>query len=141
MPCIFTADMRHVNICLPKIKYALHIKFRHVAYLIISPSINYALHIPGRCATDVIISTTIKYALYINGRYVTDLHNSPHLSMPCIYIYMSDMRHIDIFLTTIKYALHIRSRNVENVNISPPIKYALNNPVRFATKLLIYPHN
>ena len=61
---------------------------------------------------------TIKYALYISGTYVTDLHVSPKLSMPW------NLRQIsDIF----KY-------------LSVTIIYALNNPVRYATKLRIYPH-
>ena len=60
---------------------------------------------------------SIKYALYINGTYVTDSHVPPHLSMPCIF--KADIRHIYLSVT---------------------IKYTLNNPVRYATKLLIYPH-
>ena len=89
------ADMGHIDIFLPTIKYALHIPGRYVSNLIISPSIKYALHIRGRCATDLLLSPTIQYALYINGRYVTDLHISPHLSMPCLF--MADMRLLIIY--------------------------------------------
>ena len=90
------ADMRHIDIFLSTINYALHIPGRYVTNLNISPTIKYALQIPGRRATEVIISPTIKNAL----------------------IFLADMRQISLFIPAINYAMHIRGRYATYLLIS-----------------------